>query len=66
MRYALSCYNREQTNLIRDIYIAEAVRQLGRGCTIGVSLSELLGLDKGKEDRTAEEIIDDVIGRLEA
>ena len=66
MRYAISRYNREQTDLICKIYIAEALRESGRGYYLTRSLSTILGLDQEAEDRSAEEIIDDVIERLGA
>lgn len=67
VRYAFSRYNKQQVELIRDMYIAEALRQQGRGFYLTRSLSDVLGIGHdSKEDRTAEEIIDDVISRMEA
>lgn len=50
-----------------NIYMAEALRQQGRGFYLTKSLGDVLGISHDNaEDRTAEEIIDDVIGRMEA
>ena len=65
MRYAFSRYNHEQIELICNLYIAEALRQQGRGYYLTRSLGDILGISKDEQsDRTAEEIIDDVIERM--
>ncbi len=66
MRYAFSRYNHDQTELICNLYIAEALRQQGRGFYLTRSLGDILGIGRDEpNDRTAEEIIDDVIERME-
>ncbi len=67
MRYAASRYSREQSELTRDLYIAEALRQQGRGFYLTESLIDVLGIRRDDaDDRSAEDIIDDIAERLGA
>lgn len=64
MRYAIARYNEKQTRLTCAIYVADALRESGRGYYLTKRLSDVLF--GSKEERTAEEIIDDITSRLEA
>lgn len=64
VRYVIARYNHVQTQLTRDIYIADALRESGRGYYLTTRLSDILFPPK-TSDKSAEDIIDDIASRLE-